>query len=144
MKYEDLLLKQPLESATYKEDSEFVITQVRKILDRQKETGDDKIIINTNLKMGLPLENINKIAGPMMEAWADEVFAGIRDNMDNDYHLINVEAQERLGMADIILQFRKGNTVLTGNVDVKATADDIPNSGKDRILQVLAGYGLHM
>lgn len=83
-----------------------------------------------NLKMGLPLENINKIAGPMMEAWADEVFAGIRDNMDNDYHLINVEAQERLGMADIILQFRKGNTVLTGNVDVKATADDIPNSGK--------------
>lgn len=94
--------------------------------------------------MGLPLENINKIAGPMMEAWADEVFAGIRDNMDNDYHLINVEAQERLGMADIILQFRKGNTVLTGNVDVKATADDIPNSGKDRILQVLAGYGLHM
>lgn len=144
MKYEDLLLKQPLESATYKEDSEFVITQVRKILDRQKETGDDKIIINTNLKMGLPLENINKIAGPMMEPWADEVFAGIRDNMDNDYHLINVEAQERLGMADIILQFRKGNTVLTGNVDVKATADDIPNSGKDRILQVLAGYGLHM
>lgn len=129
MRYEDLLLKQPLESATYKEDSEFVITQVRKILDRQKETGDDKIIINQNLKMGLPLENINKIAGPMMEAWADEVFAGIRDNMDNDYHLINVEAQERLGMADIILQFRKGNTVLTGNVDVKATADDIPNSG---------------
>ena len=43
MKYEDLLLKQPLESATYKEDSEFVITQIRKILDRQKETGDDKI-----------------------------------------------------------------------------------------------------
>lgn len=42
MRYEDLLLKQPLESATYKEDSEFVITQVRKILDRQKETGDDK------------------------------------------------------------------------------------------------------
>ncbi len=130
MKYEDLLLKQPLESATYKEDSEFVITQIRKILDRQKETGDDKIIINTNLKMGLPLENINKIAGPMIEAWADEVFAGIRDNMDNDYHLINVEAQERLGMADIILQFRKGNTVLTGNVDVKAAADDIPGSGK--------------
>lgn len=130
MKYEDLLLKQPLESATYKEDSEFVITQIRKILDRQKETGDDKIIINTNLKMGLPLENINKIAGPMIEAWADEVFAGIRDNMDNDYHLINVEAQERLGMADIILQFRKGNTVLKGNVDVKAAADDIPGSGK--------------
>lgn len=33
-------------------------------------------------------------------------------------------------MADIILQFKKSGRVLTGNVDVKATADDIPNSGK--------------
>lgn len=130
MKYEDLILKQPVESATYREDSEFVINQIRNILDRQKEIGDDKIIINTNLKMGLPLENINKIAGPMIEAWAGEVFAGIRDDMNNPYYLINVEAQERLGMADIVLQFKKGNNVLTGNVDVKATANDIPNSGK--------------
>lgn len=51
-------------------------------------SGDNKIIINTNLRMGLPLENINKIAGPMLEAWAGEVFAGIRDDMNNPYHLI--------------------------------------------------------
>lgn len=130
LKYEDLGLKKPVESATYKEDSAFVINQITDILNRQKETGDDKIIINTNLKMGLPLENINKIAGPMIEAWACEVFSGIRDDTDNQYNLVNVEAQERLGMADIILQFRKDKIVLTGNVDVKATADDIPNSGK--------------
>lgn len=130
MKYEDLLFKIPKESVTYKDDSEFVIRQIIGILDRRKKMGDDKIIINTNLKSGLPLENINKIAGPMIEAWAGEVFEGIRDNSDNEYCLINVEAQERLGMADIILQFRKSGRVLTGNVDVKATADDIPNSGK--------------
>ena len=76
------------------------------------------------------MENINKIAGPMIEAWAGEVFSGIRDDLNNVYSLINVEAQERLGMADIILQFKKGDHVLTGNVDVKATANDIPNSGK--------------
>lgn len=75
-------------------------------------------------------DQINKIAGPMLEAWAGEVFAGIRDDLNNPYDLINVEAQERLGMADIILQFRKNNSALTGNVDVKATANDIPNSGK--------------
>lgn len=86
--------------------------------------------MNTNLKLGLPLENINKIAGPMIEAWAFEVFAGIRDDSNNNYSLINVEAQERLGMADIILQFKKDNFVLTGNVDVKATSTDIPKSGK--------------
>lgn len=130
MKYEDLIFKVPKESPTYKDDSAFVIQQITAILDKTKQVGDNKIIINTNLKMGLPLENINKIAGPMIEAWAGEVFAGIRDNMNNEYHLINVEAQERLGMADIILQFRKGDTVLTGSVDVKATANDIPNSGK--------------
>lgn len=130
MKYEDFIFKIPQESATYEEDSAYVISQMTQILDERKNIGDNKIIINTNLKAGLPLENINKIAGPMIEAWAGEVFSGIRDNLDNEYNLINVEAQERLGMADIILQFKKDNRVLTGNVDVKATANDIPNSGK--------------
>jgi hypothetical protein len=130
MRYEDMIFKIPVESDTYREDSNFVIEQMTNILDERKKVGDDKIIINTNLVSGLPLENINKIAGPMIEAWADEVFSGIRDNYDNEYCLINIEAQKRLGMADIILQFRKSERVLTGNVDVKATADDIPNSGK--------------
>lgn len=129
-RYEDMIFKIPVESDTYREDSDFIIKQMTNILDERKRVGDDKIIINTNLISGLPLENINKIAGPMIEAWAGEVFSGIRDNYDNEYCLINVEAQERLGMADIILQFRKSGRVLTGNVDVKATADDIPNSGK--------------
>lgn len=131
MKYEDLIFKIPQESETYREDSEFVIRQILHILDARKQAGDNKIIINTSLKMGLPLENINKIAGPIIEAWAAEVFAGIRDDLGNGYHLINVEAQHRLGLADIILQFRKDNkTILTGNVDVKATSDDIKSSGK--------------
>lgn len=130
MKYEELNFKIPQESSTYKTDSDFVIRQITAILDERKRVGDNKIIINTNLIMGLPLENINKIAGPMIEAWAGEVFAGIRDNCDNEYQLINVETQERLGMADIILQFKKSGNVITGNVDVKATANDIPNSGK--------------
>lgn len=130
MTYDDLIFKIPQESKTYREYSEFVTTQIISILDERKNTGDNKIILNTNLKLGLPLENINKIAGPMIEAWSFEVFAGIRDDSNNNYSLINVEAQERLGMADIILQFKKDNFVLTGNVDVKATSNDIPNSGK--------------
>lgn len=130
MKYNDLIFKIPVESETYREDSEFVINKIIEILDERKNLNDNKIIINTNLKSGLPIENINKIAGPMIEAWAGEVFSGIRDDVNNKYNLINVEAQERLGMADIILQFKRENEVLTGNVDVKATANDIPNSGK--------------
>jgi len=130
MRYEDFIFKIPKESPTYREDSDFVIRQIIAILDERKKVNDNKIVINTNLRMGLPLENINKIAGPMIEAWAGEVFTGIRDDMNNEYRLINVEAQGRLGLADIVLQFRKGNSVLTGSIDVKATANDIPTSGK--------------
>lgn len=128
--YNDLTFKIPHESSSYEKDSDYVIKQIHSILDERMKKGDNKIIINTNLKLGLPLENINKIAGPMIEAWAGEVFSGIRDEENNSYNLVNVESQERLGMSDIILQFKKNGHVLTGNVDVKATANDIPNSGK--------------
>lgn len=130
MQYSDMIFKEPLESFSYEEDSRYVIEQILQILYNRKTQKDNKIIINTNLKLGLPLENINKIAGPMIEAWAFEVFSGIRDNADNCFNLVNVEAQERLGMADIILQFKKDETVVTGNIDVKATAEDIEGSGK--------------
>lgn len=131
MDYKDLKFKIPIESSTYKEDSRFVTNSIVKILDERKASGDDKIVLNTNLRMGLPLENINKIAGPMIEAWANEVFAGIRDDKGNIYRLINVEPGERLSMEDILLQFKKANNdVITGHVDVKATANDIKGSGK--------------
>ena len=35
---------------------------------------------------------LHKIAGPLIEAWAFEVFAGIRDNDKNIYSLINAGA----------------------------------------------------
>ena len=58
------------------------------------------------------------------------MFNGIRDDINNPYNLVNVEAQQRLGMADIILQLKKDNVFFTGNVDVKATSEDIKTSGK--------------
>lgn len=130
MEYKNMDFKIPKESENYKEDSKLVVDRIIKILDERKAKKDNKIIINTNLKLGLPLENINKIAGPMVEAWAYEVFKGVRDDLNNPYDLINVEAQQRLGMADIVLQFKKSNSFITGNVDVKATAEDIESSGK--------------
>ncbi len=130
MEYKDMDFKIPRESESYREDSKMVVERIIKILDERKAKKDNKIIINTNLKLGLPLENINKIAGPMVEAWAYEVFNGIRDDLNNPYDLVNVEAQQRLGMADIVLQFKKNDGFITGNVDVKATAEDIESSGK--------------
>lgn len=144
LKYDELKFKMPVESDTYREDSEFVVSKIIGILDGRMAVNDNKIILNTNLKAGLPLKDINKLAGPLIEAWAFEIFAGIRDDDSNVYSLINAEAQGRLDMADIILQFRKGKSVLTGNIDVKATSDDITKSGRSPNITSSAGYAQPM
>jgi len=130
MKYEDIHFKVPQESDSYKEDSRFVIEAIEKIMKKTIDDGSNKIILNTNLKLGLPMENINKIAGPIIEAWAFEVFHDIKDELNNIYNLINVESMPRLDMADILLQFKKNDSSVTANVDVKATSEDIISSGK--------------
>lgn len=130
MEYQDFNFKIPVESNTYIEDSHYIIEGIMAILQERVNNKGNKIIINTNLKLGLPLENINKIAGPIIEAWCFEVFSFISEDINNNYCLINVEAQPRLGMADVVLQFKKNDNFFTANVDVKATSDDIQNSGK--------------
>lgn len=132
-KYENLNFKIPEESSDYSTTSKFAINAIEKIIERAIAKGENKIIINTNLKLGLPMENINKIAGPFVEAWAQETFELIREDSKNEWRLINVEALERLHRADIILQFKRNkkmDPVITAEIDVKATAEDFENSGK--------------
>jgi hypothetical protein len=131
--YKKLDFKIPVESSDYSMCSDFVVDQIESIVKDSIQAGKNKIIINTNLKLGLPMENINKVAGPFVEAWAFEIFNDVLEDENNKYHLINVEAGERLNMADIILQFkreRKTQSSVTGHVDVKATSNDIEGSGK--------------
>lgn len=133
MSYDDLELKKPIESDDYEECSGFVVCSIENIIKDAMDSGQNKIIINTNLKLGIPMENVNKIAGPFIEAWAFERFHDALEDENNSYQLMNVEAGERLNMADVILQFqkvRKRQSTVTANVDVKATSKDIENSGK--------------
>ena len=109
---------------------DFVISQVSAIMADSISTGSNRIFIHTNLKRGLPLENINKVAGPFVEAWAMEQFENIADAPGNQYHLIHAEAGKRLDPHDIILQFRRVEKYISANVDVKATSEDIVSSGK--------------
>lgn len=104
MKYDDLEFKIPKQGEDYDECSTFVIKAIEAIMKAAIDSGRNKIIINTNLKLGLPMENINKIAGPFVEAWAVETFQSVLEDKNNKYALINVEAKERLYMADVILQ----------------------------------------
>ena len=133
VKYDALDFKIPQEAADYAECSDFAIAAIQAIMEGAIKSGNNKILINTNLKLGLPMENINKVAGPFVEAWAAEIFSEVAADDKNRWHLINVETKERLHMADVILQFRKERKVgssVTAEVDVKATAEDIKESGK--------------
>ncbi|MCL1832407.1 MAG: hypothetical protein FWG45_05805 [Oscillospiraceae bacterium] len=130
MEYQKMSFKIPQESTTYEADSAFIVSTIENIIKSAIERGNNKIILNTNLRFGLPMENINKIAAPIIEAWAFETFLAVSEDMNNAYRLVNVESRPRLDMADVLLQFKKGNTVITANVDSKATAEDIESSGK--------------
>ncbi|MBF0337139.1 MAG: restriction endonuclease [Candidatus Magnetobacterium sp. LHC-1] len=132
-RYASLTFKVPNESEDYMECSDFVVIAIEKIMKDAMDTGKNKIIINTNLKLGMPMENINKIAGPFIEAWVYEKFMDVLEDGQNAYQLVNVESCERLNMADVILQFkrkRRRQSSVTANIDVKATSKDIENSGK--------------
>lgn len=131
--YDGHIFKIPQESEDYDQCSCFVIERVEAVIKDAINTDRNKICIDTNLKLGLPMENINKVAGPFVEAWAFEVFSEAIEDVNNKYDLVNVEAGERLNFADIILQFkinRKHSNSVAGHVDVKATSSDIKNSGK--------------
>jgi hypothetical protein len=133
MEYDDLELKIPKQCEDYDECSQFVTTSIERIMQEAIDSGRNQIVINTNLRLGLPMENINKIAGPVIEAWAYETFHEVMEDKNNKFQLINVEAQQRLHMADIILQFKKKRKVesgVTAEVDVKATSEDFESSGK--------------
>ena len=124
--------KVPHESSQYPEWSDFVREQIQDIVRDSMDEGRNQIYIHTNLKK-LPLENINKVAGPFVEAWALEQFEAIIDDKGNSFALINVEQGRRLDPCDIILQFKRvedKDEFISANVDVKATAEDIPTSGK--------------
>ncbi len=133
MTYDSQDFKIPIQSDDYAHCSRFVISSIETIMREAIEQGNNSIVINTNLKLGLPMENINKIAGPFVEAWAFEAFCAVLEDGKNIYSLINVEALPRLHMADVMLQFKKERRFesgVTAEVDVKATAEDIESSGK--------------
>lgn len=130
MDYNDMCFKIPNENKSYQADSRFIVETIEAIIREAISNNYNRIVINTSLKLGLPMENINKIAGPIVEAWAFEIFHDIKDNANNTFSLVNAESRPRLDMADVVLQFKKNSSSITANVDVKATAEDIENSGK--------------
>jgi len=66
--YESLDFKIPVESDDYMECSDYVIHCIDSIMKNAIDTKQNQIIINTNLRLGIPMENVNKVAGPLFFA----------------------------------------------------------------------------
>lgn len=128
--YQGIILKKPVEMEDYQENSEVAIKQINEIIQNRINSGNNEIIVDVGLKKGIPMTNIHRIAAPIVEQWANEVF---EEELENDqYDLIGVEVAEgRLDIVDVVLSFkRKGSNGFNAQVDVKATSEDIKTSGK--------------
>jgi len=62
MGYDELDFKVPAQCRDYDDCSAFVTGSIESIMKQAISADRNKIIINTNLKLGLPMENINKVA----------------------------------------------------------------------------------
>lgn len=133
MDYKNLILKEPQERSDYKQISDNVIESITHMVKDSFDSGNNKIEISTNIRGSFPLDNINKIAAPLIEAWAADVFRKIKDDKNNFFNLINVQVgTKRTDLADIVLQFHKSDNgeYSTANIDVKSTTDSIRGAGK--------------
>lgn len=129
--YKNLDVKIPKESENYEEMSEKAISRINQMVQSRFDHNKNNIILNTNILGSFPLDNINKLAAPLIESWAGNIFHDVIKVNDNDFSLVNVEVgTKRTDLADIILQFKFNNNYSTSNIDVKSTTDTIKNSGK--------------
>lgn len=121
-------MKVPVGGNGYPKNSKYIVGKISEIITEATNTKQNKIFVQTDIRRGLPLENISKVAGPFVEAWALEEFENIADDSGNQYQIINVESGKRLAPFDIILQFKykMNNTTdyFSAKVDVKATDPD--------------------
>lgn len=128
--YEGVSVKEPIEMDDYEEKSEYAVKQIQAIIQKKIDNEENQIPVMIGLKKGIPMENIHRIAAPIVEAWAIETFENKLDS--SDYKLVGVEPSTgRTDFVDVILSFkRKDKAGFAANVDVKATAEDIKSSGK--------------
>lgn len=128
--YSGITMKEPVELEVYQEYSDFAVKQIESMVQDRIDTGDNQIPVTIGLRHGIPMENIHRIAAPIVEAWAIELF---EDHLDSpEYQLIGVEGSiRRTDLVDVVLSFkRKHQPGFSAQVDVKSTAEDIKTSGK--------------
>lgn len=65
--YKELDVKIPEESKNYEVMSEKALNKINKMVQRKFDSDDHSIILDTNILGTFPLDNINKLAAPLMK-----------------------------------------------------------------------------
>lgn len=122
--------KIPSESLDYKKNSDEAVKQIEKLMDYKIKEKQNVIDIQISLRQGLPMENIHRIAAPIVEQWAIETF---EDTVGVEgYDFIGVEVTgSRTSLVDLVLSFKSEESIgFPVGVDVKGTSMDIASAGK--------------
>lgn len=123
-------VKIPKESSDYRQNSFKAVEQIETLMQTKIDSKENRIDVKIGLKKGLPMDNIHRIAAPIVEQWAIETF---EDSLNVEgYDFVGVElTPSRTSLVDLVLSFKPENSDgFPAGVDVKGTSMDIPNSGK--------------
>ncbi len=126
MSYKELNLRKAIENKDYNTYSKEAICKIDSIFNDLLNSANNEVAIKSNLSKGLPIENINKIAGPILEEWVCTVF----ESKKKQYDLLQVKPQKKTALSDVDLKFNIGKKEIKIKIDVKATCEEIKGSGK--------------
>lgn len=88
-----------------------------------KATTDEtinKVLLSTNLKRGLPVKDIHKLAGPLTDEWVYQVLNEIAENPNNKYGIYCVESKDSSSLDDVSFKIKGINETIL--VDVKSAS----------------------
>ena len=94
MSYKELNLRKAIENKDYNTYSKEAICKIDSIFNDFLNSANNEVVIKSNLSKGLPIENINKIAGPILEEWVCTVF----ESKKKQYDLLQVKPQKKTAL----------------------------------------------
>lgn len=121
MTYNDFNLIKANDDKNYSKFSKKAIDIVKGIFDELLSDDENEVILKSNLRNGLPIENINKIAGPVLEEWVFTVL----DSKKEQYGLLQVKPQKKTALSDVDLKCTIESKLKYIKIDVKATCEEM-------------------
>lgn len=92
----------------------------------------NKVLLQTNLKRGMPEKDIHKIAGPITDEWVYEMLDDYSNQVSKRYPIENVRSMGSSSLEDVYFEIKDSkNNAIPVLIDVKsASLEKGPSAGK--------------